>query len=46
MAPSTAQPFDPERALHMAERTFAIEARALQGLAARQGAGFARIAPL
>ena len=42
MAPSTAQPFDPERALHMAERTFAIEARALQGLAARQGAGFAK----
>ena len=41
MAPSTAPPFDPERALHMAERTFAIEARALQGLAARQGAGFA-----
>jgi arabinose-5-phosphate isomerase len=31
---------DAERALQMAARTFEIEARALQGLAARQGAGF------
>ena len=36
------KPFDPERALLMAARTFEIEARALQGLAARQGDGFAR----
>jgi arabinose-5-phosphate isomerase len=35
------RPFDPERALHMAARTFEIEARALLGLAARQGQGFA-----
>jgi arabinose-5-phosphate isomerase len=34
------RPFDPVRALHMAERTFDIEARALQGLAARQGNAF------
>jgi arabinose-5-phosphate isomerase len=34
------RPFDPARALHMAARTFDIEARALQGLAARQGEGF------
>jgi len=34
--------FDPERALLMAARTFDIEARALQGLAARQGPGFAQ----
>lgn len=31
---------DAERALRMAARTFEIEARALQGLAARQGEGF------
>ena len=36
------KPFDAERALQMAARTFEIEARALQGLAARQGAGFAQ----
>jgi len=36
------RPFDAERALRLAERTFEIEARALQGLAARQGDGFAR----
>jgi arabinose-5-phosphate isomerase len=33
--------FTPERALQLAARTFEIEARALLGLAARQGAGFA-----
>jgi len=38
---STLPTFDPQRALHLAERTFAIEAAALQGLAARQGPGFA-----
>ncbi len=38
----TAAPrFDPQRALQLAARTFEIEARALQGLAARQGEGFA-----
>ena len=31
---------DAERVLHMAARTFEIEARALQGLASRQGAAF------
>ena len=36
------KPFDPERALHMAARTFEIEARALMGLAARQGDAFAQ----
>jgi arabinose-5-phosphate isomerase len=34
--------FDPARALQMAVRTFDIEARALQGLAARQGEAFGR----
>jgi arabinose-5-phosphate isomerase len=34
--------FDPQRALQMAQRTFEIEARALQGLAARQGDAFAQ----
>ena len=34
--------FDAERALRLAERTIAIEIQALQGLAARQGAGFAQ----
>jgi arabinose-5-phosphate isomerase len=34
--------FDPQRALQMAQRTFEIEARALQGLAARQGEAFAQ----
>jgi arabinose-5-phosphate isomerase len=34
--------FDPQRALQLAARTFEIEARALLGLAARQGDGFAR----
>ena len=33
--------FTPERALQLASRTFEIEARALLGLAARQGPGFA-----
>jgi arabinose-5-phosphate isomerase len=36
------QGFDPARALLLAARTFEIEARALLGLAARQGPGFAR----
>ena len=36
------RPFDPERALQLAARTFEIEARALLGLAARQTADFAR----
>ncbi|MBE0550452.1 MAG: KpsF/GutQ family sugar-phosphate isomerase [Rubrivivax sp.] len=36
------RPFDAARALRLAQRTFEIEARALLGLAARQGAGFAR----
>ena len=36
-----AHPFDAQRALRLAAETFEIEARALQGLAARQGAGFA-----
>jgi arabinose-5-phosphate isomerase len=34
--------FRPERALALAVRTFAIEAQALQGVAARQGEGFAQ----
>ena len=34
--------FDAERALRMAAKTFEIEARALQGLAARQGNAFAQ----
>ena len=33
-------PFDAPRALRLAAQTIEIEARALQGLAARQGAGF------
>jgi arabinose-5-phosphate isomerase len=37
-----AHPFDAERALRLAQRTFEIEARALLALAARQGEGFAR----
>ena len=37
-----ARPFDAERALRQAQRTFEIEARALLALAARQGEGFAR----
>ena len=37
-----ARPFDAERALRLAQRTFEIEARALLALAARQGEGFAR----
>jgi arabinose-5-phosphate isomerase len=36
------QGFDPARALALAAQTFEIEARALQGLAARQGDGFAQ----
>ena len=38
--PHTAQPFDAGRAHQLAARTFEIEARALLGLAARQGEGF------
>ena len=37
-----ARPFDAERALRLAARTFEIESRALLALAARQGEGFAR----
>jgi arabinose-5-phosphate isomerase len=36
------RPFDAERALRLAQRTFEIEARALLALAARQGEAFAR----
>ncbi len=39
--PKPATAFDPERARQLAARTFEIEARALLGLAARQGQGFA-----
>jgi arabinose-5-phosphate isomerase len=39
--PSPRVPFDAERALQLAASTFEIEARALLGLAARQGEGFA-----
>ena len=39
--PSPPQAFDPQRAMRMATQTIDIEARALLGLAARQGAGFA-----
>jgi len=35
-------PFDSERALQLARDTLDIEAKALTGLKARQGAGFAR----
>ena len=38
---SPRRPFDAERALRLAAQTFEIEARALNALAARQGAGFA-----
>jgi len=37
-----AHPFDPQRALQLAARTFDIEAQALLALAARQGDGFTR----
>jgi arabinose-5-phosphate isomerase len=37
---ATARGPDPARVLALAARTFEVEARALQGLAARQGAGF------
>jgi len=36
------RPFDADRALRLAQRTFEIEARALLALAARQGEAFAR----
>jgi arabinose-5-phosphate isomerase len=39
--PSIAAPFDAGRALRLAHETFDIEARALLGLKARQGEGFA-----
>ncbi len=39
--PSSPGPFSAERALQLAAQTFEIEARALLGLAARQGSGFA-----
>jgi len=39
--PTAIVPFDAERALKLARDTFDIEARALLGLKARQGAGFA-----
>ena len=39
--PKPATDFDPERARQLAARTFEIEARALLGLAARLGQGFA-----
>ncbi len=39
--PATRPPFDPQRAAQLAAETFAIEARALQGLAALQGDGLA-----
>jgi arabinose-5-phosphate isomerase len=38
---SASAPFDAARALDLAAQTFEIEARALLGLAARQGEGFA-----
>jgi arabinose-5-phosphate isomerase len=38
----SAQPFDAQRALHLASRTLEIEARALQKLAANQGPTFAQ----
>ncbi len=37
---NSARSFDPQRALRLAAETFEIEARALLGLAARQGEGF------
>ncbi len=39
-SPNSPPPFDAARALQLAANTFAIEARALLGLAARQGDGF------
>jgi arabinose-5-phosphate isomerase len=39
---NSARSFDPQRALRLAAETFAIEAQALLGLAARQGEGFTR----
>jgi arabinose-5-phosphate isomerase len=41
-APGASGPFNAERALALAARTFEIEAKALLGLAARQGEGFTR----
>jgi arabinose-5-phosphate isomerase len=38
---SAPAPFDPERALQLARQTFDIESKALLGLKARQGEGFA-----
>jgi arabinose-5-phosphate isomerase len=42
VAPPAPASFDAERALRLARETFDIEARALQGLKARQGEGFTR----
>ena len=39
--PHSARPFDAQRSLQLAAQTLEIEARALHGLAARQGVGFA-----
>ena len=41
LTPASRLPFDPQRAVQLAAETLAIEARALQGLAARQGDGLA-----
>ncbi len=41
LSPPQTAGFDPARALQLAAQTFEIEARALLGLAARQGPGFA-----
>jgi arabinose-5-phosphate isomerase len=41
-APSTSRTFNAERALHLARRTFDIEAQALLGLKDRQDANFAK----
>ncbi len=40
------RPFDPARALRLAHETFEVEARALQGLKARQGEAFTRTVAL
>ena len=40
-SPQNTRPFDAQRSLQLAAQTLEIEARALHGLAARQGVGFA-----